>query len=304
MHSTNLLKNKRQKAGYLLKETFNEFVADNTLQLSAALSCYILFSLTPLLIIIISLCGIFFGEQAVRGEVFAQINGLVGTRAAFEIQETIKTVSLSTGTPVAGTISIILSLIASSAVFAEIQGSINFIWGIKTKPKRGLIKFIINRLMSFSVIASTGLLLFVGLTVNSLMDVFNKRLIVYLPEFNINFYYAVNILILFLLIILLFTIIFKILPDGKIAILDCLIGATFTAVLFMLGKFAVGTYFGSSAVGSIYGAAGTLILILAWIYYSSIIFYLGAQFTKVYAHTHGKKIFPNKHSVRLEKIKS
>lgn len=133
------------------------------------------------------------------------------------------------------------------------------------------------------------------------MDILDKRLIVYLPALDINLYYTVNILILFVLIIILFTVIFKVLPDGKITLLDCLIGASFTAVLFMLGKFAIGTYFGSYAVSSIYGAAGTLLLILTWVYYSAIIFYLGAEFTKVYARTFGKKIEPNRHSVQIEK---
>jgi membrane protein len=125
-----------------------------------------------------------------------------------------------------------------------------------------------------------------------------------LPTLNINFYYALNIVILFIIITVLFTMIFKTLPDGKVVLRDCIIGAAFTAVLFMLGKFAIGAYLGSSAIASVYGAAGSVILILVWVYYSAIILYFGAEFTKVYAHTHGKKIIPNKYSVRLEKIKS
>jgi membrane protein len=296
-------KTKIQKTGFLLKETFNEFIDDNGMKLSAALSYYTIFSLPPLLIIIISVCGFFFGADAVRGEIFWQINGLVGNNAALQIQETIRNVSLSNSNTFVTTIGVIVLLIGASGVFAEIQDSINYIWGIKAKPKRGIIKFLKNRLMSFSMIGTAGFLLMVGLIINSLMDVLSKRLTNFLPNLNVNFYYTINTIILFIIITILFTMIFKTLPDGKVVLRDCIIGAAFTAILFMLGKFAIGAYLGSSAIASVYGAAGSVILILVWVYYSAIILYFGAEFTKVYAHTHGKKIIPNKYSVRIEKIK-
>jgi len=283
------IKSVLKKTGTLLKGTFTEFVADNALRLSAALSCYILFSLTPLLIIIISLCGIFFGEQAVRGEVFDQINGLVGIRAATQIEETIKTVKLSTGITITKTLGVIVTLIAASGVFAEMRSALDGMWKIQSKNGNSMIKFVIERLFSFAIIGSTGLLLFIGLFINLLMDILNNQLIVYLPWFDINFYYLVNLIVLFVLLIIFFTVIFRILPSGQMSLLNCFIGAFFTAVLFMIGKFAMGTYFGRLAVTSIFGTAGTLLLILSWIYYSAIIFYLGAEFTKVYARTVGKK---------------
>lgn len=292
-----------KKTGYLLKESFQEFIADNGLKLSAALSYYTIFSLPPLLIIIISLCGIFFGDKAVNGEIFRQINGLVGVNAAIQIQEIIKNVKLSGNNTFFTSIGIFVLIIGASGVFAEIQDSINYIWDIKAKPKRGLIKFVINRLMSFSMIASVGFLFLVGLIVNSLMNVLNKHLIVYLPHLNINLFFAINLIIVFIIITLLFTIIFKILPDGKIVLRDCIIGASFTAILFMIGKFAIGAYLSRSSVASVYGAAGSLILILAWVYYSAIILYFGAEFTKVYAHIHGDKITPNEYSIRIVKRK-
>lgn len=297
-------KNKKQKIGFLLKETFTEFIDDNGMKLSAALSYYTVFSLPPLLIIIISALGFFFGADAVRGEIFWQINGLVGNSAALQIQETIKNVSLSNSNTFVTTIGVIVLLVGASGVFSEIQGSINYIWGIEAKPNRSIIRFLKNRLMSFSMIGTAGFLLMVGLIINSLMDVLNKRLIVYLPDLNVNFYYTINTIILFIIITILFTMIFKTLPDGKVVLRDCIIGAAFTAVLFMLGKFAIGAYLGSSGIASVYGAAGSIILILVWVYYSAVILYFGAEFTKVYAHTHGKKIIPNKYSVRIEKIKS
>jgi membrane protein len=297
------IKNTLKKAGYLLKETSKEFINDNAIKLSASLSYYTIFSLPPLLIIIISLCGFVFGAEAVRGEIFGQINGLVGNAAAMQIQETIKNVKLSTSNTFFTTIGIIVLLIGASGVFSEIQGSINFIWGINAKPKRGLVKFLINRLTSFSMIGSVGFLLLVGLIVNALMDVLNKRLAAYFPLDAIYLFYALNILIVFFIITLLFTIIFKTLPDGKVVLKDCIIGASFTAFLFMIGKFAIGYYLGSFNIGSIYGAAGSIILILVWVYYSAIILYFGAEFTKVYASVHGQKIIPNKYSVQLKQTK-
>ena len=293
------IKSTSAKTWYLLKETYNQFTDDSGMKLSAALSYYTIFSLPPLLIIIISLSGIFFGPEAVRGEIFGQINGLVGNDAALQIQETIKNVVLSKSTTFATTFGIIILIIGASGVFSEIQESINYIWGIKAKPKRGIIKFIKNRIMSFSMIVSTGFLLLVGLIINSLMDVLNKKLSEFFPKDTVYFFYVLNILIVFMIITLLFTLIFKTLPDGKVVLRDCLIGAAFTALLFMVGKFAIGAYLGSSAIASWYGAAGSVILILIWVYYSAIILYLGAEFTKVFANTHGKKIIPYEYSVKV-----
>jgi len=297
------IKARTKKIGYLLKETFNEFITDDGMKLSAALSYYTIFSLPPLLIIIISLSGFFFGAEAVKGELFGQINGLVGNSAALQIQDIIKNVKLSHSSTFATTFGIIILLIGASGVFVEIQDSINFIWGIKAKPKRGLIKFIKNRLMSFSMIGSVGFLMLVGLIINSVMDILYHRLDVFFPKDSVYLVYIINLLIVFGIITLLFTVVFKTLPDGKVALRDCLIGAAFTALLFMIGKFAIGAYLGKSAIASWYGAAGSVILILVWVYYSAIILYFGAEFTKIYATTHGQKIIPNEYSVQIIKPK-
>lgn len=292
-----------KKAKYLFLETLNEFIDDNAIKLSAALSYYTVFSLPPLLIIIISLCGFFFGADAVRGELFGQINGLVGNDAASQIQETLKNVTLSNSSVFATTIGLIILIIGASGVFAEIQDSINYIWGVKAKPKRGFVKFIKNRLMSFSMVASVGFLLLVGLLVDSLMEILNNRLSSYFPKESIYLFYVLNLILVFIIITILFTVIFKTLPDGKIALRDCIIGASLTAFLFMIGKFAIGAYLGNSKIASIYGAAGSVILILVWVYYSAIILYFGAEFTKVFALTHGQKIIPNQYSVLIIKQK-
>jgi len=289
------------KTFQLFKEVANEFIEDNVLKLSAALAYYTIFSLPPLLIIIISLSGVFFGEEAVRGQLFGQINGLVGGDAALQIQETIKNVKLSGNSGIATVLSLGILIFGASRVFAEIQDSINYIWSIKAKPKRGLIKYVKNRLMSFSMIVSVGFLLMVGLIINSVLDMLSGRLTALFPENYTSLYLVLNSLVVFLIITTLFAIIFKTLPDGRVALRDSLVGAAFTAMLFMLGKFLIGIYLGSSNIGSVYGTAGSIILILVWVYYSSIILYFGAEFTKVYAINHGKSIVPNSYSVRIIK---
>lgn len=164
---------------------------------------------------------------------------------------------------------------------------------MKAKPDKGIVKFLNNRLMSFSMIASVGFLLLVSLMVNTVMDLINARLLIYFPDSTIYVFYVLNILILFATTTVLFSIIFKTLPDGNIAWKDALIGSSFTSFFFMFGKFAIGFYLGSSTVATVYGAAGSVIIILIWVYYSVIILYFGAEFTKVYANAHGSKIIPN-----------
>jgi len=294
------IKETAKKTAYLFKETFRGFMADNCIKLSAALSYYTIFSLPPLLIIIISICGFFFGAQAVRGEIFWQIKDLVGNEAALHIQEAIKNIKLTSSNAFAALFGVIVLIFGASGVFSEIQESLNAIWGIEAKPKRGVLKFILNRLVSFSMIGSVGFLLMVGLIINSLTEVLNKRLTLLFPKDSVYLFYFINVVVVFIIITLLFTIIFKALPDGKIALRDCSIGASFTALLFMIGKFGIGAYLGSSAFTSVYGTAGSIILILIWVYYTAIILYFGAEFTKVFAHNHGKKITPNQYSVRVE----
>lgn len=289
------------KTWYLLKTTFNEFNEDNAIKLSASLSYYTIFALPPLMIIIITICGFFFGKDAVTGQLYGQINGLVGNDAAIQIQNAIKNVELSESNVFATVFGGIMLLIGASGVFAEIQSSINFIWGLRAKPNKGVKKFIQNRLMSFSMIASVGFLLLVSLLVNSVMDLLSDRLKLYFPESTVYLFYVLNILIVFLIITLLFAIIFKTLPDGNIKWKDALIGASSTSVLFMIGKFAIGFYLGSSTVATVYGAAGSVIIILLWVYYSAIILYFGAEYTKVYARAFGGSISPNEYSVEIQK---
>ncbi|PTT11963.1 ribonuclease BN [Flavobacterium sp. HMWF030] len=289
------------KTWYLLKTTFLEFNDDNAIKLSAALSYYTIFALPPLLIIIITICGFFFGEEAVTGELYGQINRLVGNDAAIQIQDAIKNVQLSDSNVFVTIFGVVMLLIGASGVFAEIQSSINFIWGLRAKPNKGLKKFIQNRIMSFSMIVSVGFLMLVSLMVNATLDLLNSRLKIYLEDSTVYLFYVLNLIIVLASITLLFAIIFRTLPDGIIKWKDAFIGAGCTAVLFMIGKFAIGFYLGNSTIASVYGAAGSIIIILVWVYYSAIILYFGAEFTKVYAKSFGGQIAPNEYSVEIKK---
>jgi membrane protein len=284
----------------LLKRTYFEFEKDNAIKLSASLAYYTIFSLPPLLIIMLSIISFFFGKDAATGRFFGQINKMVGNKAAIQIQETIKNIELSDSNTFAAIFGGVMLLIGASGVFAEIQSSINFIWGLKAKPNKGVMKFITNRLMSFSMIASLGFLLLVSLMLNTVMDVINSRLLIYFPDIAVNIFYILTIILLFTTTTILFAIIFKTLPDGEIAWRDALIGSSFTSFFFMFGKFAIGFYLGSSTVASVYGAAGSVIIILIWVYYSAIILYFGAEFTKVYSNEKGNKIIPNSYAVSIQ----
>lgn len=302
LHSFTLpMKKYLQQLWETLKGAFMAFNDDNALKLSASLSYYTIFSLSPMLIIIISLCGLFFGREAVQNQVYGQIRGLVGEDSAVQIQELIKNAALSDQSGVAAVIGIVTLLIGATGVFAEIQDSINTIWSLKAKPKQGWLKYITNRLLSFSMIVSIGFLLLVSLVVSSTLDLFSGYLERYFSDTAIYLFYVINYAVVLIIISLLFAIIFKVLPDGHLRWKDALIGAGFTAVLFVIGKLLIGLYLGSSGVSSTYGAAGSIILILLWVYYTAAILYFGAEFTKVYADKFGKKITPKAHAVLVEK---
>lgn len=283
------------------KKTISQFADDNAIKFSASLSYYTIFALPPMLIIIFSISGFFFGKEAIQGKVYGQIAGLVGSNAAIQIQEIIKNVHTSTDSTFATVLSVIMIIVGSTGVFAEIQDSINHIWGIRAKPKRSWLKWLLNRLLSFSMLLSIGFILLVSLMLNTLMDLLSARLQVYFSHITVQVFYILNLVLVFSVITTLFSIIFKMLPDGKVSWKDSIRGAAFTASLFMIGKFLIGYYLGHSSVTSIYGAAGSVIVILLWVYYSSIILYFGAEFTMVYACMFGKKIIPNNYAVFIEK---
>lgn len=287
-------------AGKLLKDTFNGFMADKGLKLSASLSYYTVFSLAPLLLLVISLAGAIYGQEASEGRIFEEINGLIGNQAAAQVQQIIRNLQLSGKSTLSAIIGGITLVIGATTVFGEIQDSINSIWRVKAKPKKGWLKLIKDRLLSGSIIVGLGFLLIVSLIINGALMALNDILKSYFPDLTIILLNIANIVISFSVITVLFGVIFKVLPDAKIGWKDVRAGAFFTALLFLLGRYLIGLYIETTAAGSPYGAAGSIIIILLWVYYTAAILYFGAEFTREYACFKGTKIEPADYAVYVE----
>ncbi|MEP7107518.1 MAG: YihY/virulence factor BrkB family protein [Ferruginibacter sp.] len=286
----------------VFKNSFIGFDEDRVTKLSGSLAYYTVFSMGPLLIVIISLCGLFLGKEAVEGKIYSQLAGFVGSDTAIQLQQIIKNASLAGKSKIAAIIGGIILLVGSTTVFAEIQDSINGIWGLKPKPKRGWVKFLQNRFLSFSVIIGLGFLLLVSLGISAIIDGFSDHLSNRFPEIAIVVFYIMNVCITLGVTTIIFGVIFRVLPDADIRWKDVIAGAFATAVLFMLGKFGISFYISKSNVGSTYGTAGSLVILLLWVYYSSLILYFGAEFTKAYAVKYGSKIYPNQYAVTTKMV--
>ncbi len=286
----------------VIKDAFTAFGDDKVLKLSGSLAYSTVFSLGPLLIVIISLCGLFLGREAIEGQVYNQLKSFVGADTAKQLQEIIKNASISGKSTTAAIVGAITLVVGATAIFSEIQDSINGIWGIKPKPKKGWLQFLKNRFLSFSMIIGLGFLLLVSLGVNTIVDLFNARLQHLFPGVAVVVFYVLNLVITLLITSTIFGVIFKVLPDATIKWRDVAAGAIATAVLFMLGKAGISFYIGKSNVGSTYGAAGSLVVLLLWVYYSSIILYFGAEFTKAYASKYADPIHPNEYAVTMQTV--
>ncbi|MCU7551134.1 YihY/virulence factor BrkB family protein [Chitinophagaceae bacterium LB-8] len=276
----------------VLKDSYKGFTDDKVPKLGGSLAYFTLFSLGPMLLVIIYLVGIFLGKQAVEGSLTSQIQEVVGEGAALQLQEIIKNISISKQGKVAAIIGIITLFIGATSVFAEIQDSINGIWHLKLKPNQGLMRTFLKRLVSFGVIASLGFLFLVSLVATALAEALGKTLKEMIPGAGVVIFYIISLALTLGMATLLFAIIFKILPDARLKWKDVWPGAIVTAILFMIGRFAISFYIGKSDIGSAYGAAGSLVVLLVWVYYSSLILYFGAEFSKAYAIRFGSGIRP------------
>ncbi len=284
----------------LLAESFHEFNADNVVKLSASLAYYTVFSIGPLLMVIISFTGLFFEKEAITGEIYQQIKMLVGQHGAEQVISIIQNIREQNAAAKYSIIGTVVLVFGATSVFADIQDSINYIWSIRAKPKKGWLKFITNRLLSFSLVVGIGFLMVVSLFVNTFTDLFTTRLQELLDLQMVLVIKCINILLLFVIISVLFAVVYKVLPDARIRWKDAFVGARFTGFLFIIGKFLIGYYLGASTF-STYGAAASVIIILSWVYYTSIILYFGAEFTKVYALKKGGGIRPYNNAVFIIK---
>ena len=273
----------------LVKETFSESNKDKVSLLAAALAYYTAFSLAPLLIIVIAVAGSVFGEEAAKGEIVGQIQGLVGKDGAQLIETAIENASKPATGTIASIISVVVLLFGASGVFAQLQDALNTIWEVQPKPGLSIINIIRNRFLSFTMVLGVGFLLLVSLIISAALATAINFLSHLLPGADFLWQLA-NFLLGFVVTTLLFGLIYKVLPEVEIAWSDVWIGAAITSLLFSLGRFLLGQYLGNSSFGSTYGAAGSLVVILAWVYYAAQILFIGAEFTEVYAVKYGSRI--------------
>lgn len=287
--------------GRAWKQTFDDFFDYRLLRMSAALAYYTVFAIVPLLIIIIYISSA-FAQELPQGTIYLQLQNYIGSDAALLIENMIGSAAVSNSKGIAQIVSIIALFVSATGVFTEIQDSINTIWRLKSKPKKGWLKLLINRLLSFSIIISLGFILLVSLLLNAVLDSIAEHLYRILPQIREYNAYFINQLLTFVTTTLLFGIVFKVLPDAHIKWRDVINGAILTSLLFMLGKFGISFYIKNNSVITTYGAAGSIIIILVWVYYSAAILYIGAAFTHAYAKLKGREIYPNQYAVWIERV--
>lgn len=284
---------------HLLKDSGKGFAKHKVLKLSASLCFYALFSIGPILFIIIFISGLFWRRHVVESTIYDKISGLIGDSAAAQIQEVLKNTNISNNNFMA-VVGIIILVFAATTIFFEIHDSINTIWNLRIKKGRGLRRMLKTRLFSFFIITGLGLLMVVFLITNSIIERFMGKLKEFFPEAAVVLIYIVNILLTLVIVALLFAFIFKYLPDASIKWKDVIKGAIFTAVLFMIGKYLFNIYIRYSDMGSAYGSASSLVVLILWIYYSATVLYFGAEFTKAYAIRFGDEIRPKDYAVTIK----
>jgi membrane protein len=282
----------------LLGQTFSEWSEDKVPQLGAALAFYSALSIAPLLVIALGVAAMFFGEDAARGELDNQIQSMVGEEGGKAIQDMVANANKPTTGTIATVLSVITLLFAASGVFGQLQDSLNTIWEVKPKPGRGIFGMLRDRFLSLAMVMGIAFLLLVSLLVSAVLATLGTVLD-RLPESLHWLSQGVNLVVSVGVITVLFAMMFKFLPDVKMAWRDVWLGAFITAVLFTLGKFAIGLYLGHSTMASSYGVAGSFVVLLVWVYYSAQILFLGAEFTQVYANRFGSRIRPAENAVPL-----
>ena len=299
-----------RKVGKLLKETFQEWQADKASRIAAALAYYTVFSISPLLVIAIAIAGAFIGDSTAQELITTQITSLAGEDAVKPVLMALNNMSQPQVRGVASLVSIAVLLLGASGIFAQLQDALNTVWKVKPQPGQGILPFIRKRVSSFFMVIAIGFLSILSLILSAVVSTLSRFDInSWLQKFGVYIPYidslrssavvweSIDFIVSLGLMTFIFCLMFKYVPDVKIAWKDVFIGSLITALLFLFGKFLLGVYLSGGSLGSAYGAAGSLIVLLAWIYYSAQIILLGAEFTQVYARLYGRKIRPSKHSV-------
>ena len=289
----------------LLKTTGSEFVDNNSFRHAAALSYYTILSLPPLLLIVITAASAVYGHEAVTGQVYGQLRGLVGPDSAKFLQDSIAQFTVQHHGPVATIIGVSTLIFAATTFFVTLQESINDIWNVKVKPvgvRGGIGDFVRQRFLSFGLILSVALLLLISFVISAVLSVFTGWLQLLLPEVGVVAIRLVDFALSLGVTTLLFAMIYRFLPDAVIRWRDVGVGAFITALLFVLGKFLIAFYIAKSSPGSAFGAAGSAIVLLLWVNYSSLIIFFGAEFTQEFADTYGQTVQPKAYAVRVKTV--
>ncbi|RNC66850.1 YihY/virulence factor BrkB family protein [Proteiniphilum sp. X52] len=279
----------------IIKLTIQGFTNDGVTKLSASLAYATIFALVPFLTFMVTF-GTWF-DQDISSQVYGTMDELVGSEVTAQLRDIIRNTSDADSSTLARLISLGVMIFGATAIFAEMQTSLNTIWGIKPKPKKGWLHYVRNRVLSFSIILILGFLLLITLSVSTLINSLRQQLIAYFPDITAILFQVIGMVLNILVVSSLFILIFKILPDAKIKFKDVMVGGIVTTIFFLIGQFAISVYLGTRNTLSVYGAAAFLIILLSWIYYSSIIVYIGAEFTKAWANEIGGKIYPDQYAV-------
>jgi membrane protein len=288
---------KFQDLKYLVIQSFKEWSEDKASRLAASLAYYTIFSIPPLLIIILAITGQIFDDAQAR--ITAEINGFIGETGGEAVVAILDNASRPEGTIIATIVSVVVLFLGASGVFGQLQDALNTIWEVQADPNRGFLGTIKDRFFSFTMVLGTGFLLLVSLIISASLAALNEFITGIVPE-AVILATIINFVVSFAIITFLFALIYKVVPDVKINWRDVWIGAAVTALLFTLGKWANIFYMERSAPASTYGAAGSLIIILLWVYYSAQILFLGAEFTQVYANRYGSRLVPERGAIPLE----
>jgi len=272
----------------LFKQTISEFSRDKVPRLGAALAYYTIFSLAPLLLIVIAIAGIVFGHDAAQGKIFEQLRGVLGSTTAAAMQEMVKNAAKPKSGSIATILGVATLILGASGVFGQLKDALNTIWDVKPKEGGGIMVLIKDRFLSFAMVFGVGFLLMVSLVIDTAIAAMGKYAGSHLPGGEALWHF-VELAFSFCVVTVLMAGIFRLLPDLKIEWRDVWLGAALTSLLIVLGKFALSIYFAKSAVGSSFGAAGSLVIVLLWVYYSAQILLFGAEFTQVYARSHGSR---------------
>jgi membrane protein len=285
----------------ITKKTVSAWIADDPFGQSAKIAYYAIFSIVPLLVIVIALAGMAFGQERVQEELSTQIGDAMGDETAKQIEEMIAKASERKKTVWATILGIVTLLVGCTGVFAQLQVSLNNIWEVRVEARKKWLRTLRDRLFSFGMVMAIGFLLMVSLLITAALAALSGWIKAYLPDFMLGIFFLLNFLVSFGVITVLFALMYKVLPDAEIRWRNVWVGAMVTALLFILGKFLIGVYFGKADPGSAYGAAGSIVLIMLWVSYSCMIVFLGAEFTKQYTLHRGDKIIPRKDAVLIDR---